>query len=479
MRKMRKRNGFLLCSGVLGAGVSLFLGGCTVKNTVKDSETEDSQKETPEEKLFSEDSLVREGITALVRAEYPQEPVFQNEDEQFDYHRNRRMKLPEQFVRSYEEFVADTSPDILTEAGKEKQNVIYSPLSLYYALALAAEGASGETKEEFLSLLHYEDPEALSADCKTSFESFYHVPREENNHPNEWGEYPQESRYTLQIANSLWADEGMDVNETFLDRINEFSYADLYQADLQKDETAQAMADWVKEKTNGVLTPAALPLGEEGLISLRNTVYFYDEWMDRFDKEQTAEDWFTCEDGIKVSSEFMNRTMGSHGFQRGENYTKSSLSLKNGQMTFYLPDEGVSVEDLIKTPEAFRKLFQGEEEWCSGEVIWKVPKFSYGGQLNLSEVLEHAGLSSAFSEEADFSALTDQTSLFLSAVNQDAHIGIDENGVEAAAFTEISWAGAAMPTDRAEMILDRPFLYTIEHNGQILFIGICGNPAEE
>ena len=35
-----------------------------------------------------------------------------------------------------------------------------------------------------------------------------------------------------------------------------------------------------------------------------------------------------------------------------------------------------------------------------------------------------------------------------------------------------------MPQGRAEMILDRPFIYAITaSNGMILFVGICNNPA--
>lgn len=457
---MRKRNGYL-SFWMAGAAVCLFLGGC--------SEAED-RKET----LKTQGTLQK-----LVAAVCPEEPVFQNEEEQFDYYWKKRQQLPEQFARSYQAFVTDTSAVILTEAWKKESNVIYSPLSLYASLALAAEGAAGETKAQLLDVLHYETTDLLRADGKAALESLSQMPREENNHPNEWGEYPQESRSALRIANSLWVQKDLSLKEAFLDSIRNFSYAEVYQADLHTEQTAQAMADWVKEQTGGVLAPAAVPLGEEILLSLRNTVYFYDEWMDRFDPERTKEDRFTCTDGTEVSCAFLNRTMGSHGFRRGSNYTESSLSLKNGEMTFYLPEEGVPLEDLIQTPETLRALLTGEGEWCSGEVVWKIPKFSYGASLKLEESLKELGLESVVSEHADFSAMTDQASLVLSSVTQDAHIGIDENGVEAAAFTEITWAGAAMPTDRAEMILDRPFLYTIKKNGQILFIGICENPAEE
>ncbi len=95
----------------------------------------------------------------------------------------------------------------------------------------------------------------------------------------------------------------------------------------------------------------------------------------------------------------------------------------------------------------------------------------------MKEMLQTLGLNEAFGESADFSGISDQKPLGLSDVAQEVHIGIDENGVEAAAFTEILWAGAALPQGRAEMILNRPFLYAVKNKGQILFVGICQDPV--
>ena len=147
-------------------------------------------------------------------------------------------------------------------------------------------------------------------------------------------------------------------------------------------------------------------------------------------------------------------------------------------MTFYLPDEGVDVYELVSDADVLDQILNGDIEYTSGQVIWKVPKFSYGSELSLAGMLRTLGMEEAFSENADFSGISDDGPLFISTVKQNAHLGIDEEGVEGAAFTEIVYCGAAMPTDKAEMILDRPFLYTVKNNGQILFVGICDNPTE-
>jgi len=410
-------------------------------------------------------------VEVLAQADYPKEPVYKDDNDRWEDRKGK--EVPETFKESYNAFAIQTTSALFKD---RSENSIYSPLGLYYALAFASQGAEGTTREEMLALLGYKDGNALAEDCKAAFEALYHVPNEKNSKKGEWGEYAPESRYTLQIANSLWAEKGMDLKEDFLKRAAEYYYADVFQANLSSEEAKNAQAEWVKERTNGLIVPSAP--ASDTVLSLKNTIYFYDEWMDRFSVEKTAEDIFTCADGKEVTCDFMNRTMSSHGFRKGENYTTSTLSLKNGSMEFYLPDEGVDVHELLKSPEVLQEVMEGEEGSMMGEVVWKVPKFSYGSGMGLIDMLKNLGMQEAFLEgEADFTNISDMKPLFISNVSQNAHIGIDENGVEAAAYTEISWAGAALPKGRADMILDRPFLYVIRNRGQVIFVGICENPA--
>ena len=79
--------------------------------------------------------------------------------------------------------------------------------------------------------------------------------------------------------------------------------------------------------------------------------------------------------------------------------------------------------------------------------------------------------------KADFTPLSDTKPLFISGVSQKANISIDEKGVEATAYTDIRYAGAAPPNGRAEMILNRPFIFILTGSDNIpLFVGIINNP---
>lgn len=371
--------------------------------------------------------------------------------------------IEDEFIKALNEFTYKTSANILTEAGK---NINYSPISLYYALSLAASGAEGETEDQLLALLGVSDKEILSEQCGNLYCRLY-----KNNQVGK-----------LKIANSLWIDDefgGKPIifKDEFVRQAAENFYASSHRVDFAKDETAREMADWISINTNGKLNPR-IEINPNQILSIINTVYFYDQWIDRFDKSETVEDTFNLLNGSEVKVDFMNNTYGSAGFARGKDFTRASLGLKNsGEMVFILPDEGVSPYELIASSEKMKETFEGGESFV-GEVVWKIPKFSFGSSLKLGNMLVNLGVTSAFKEDADFSGITDHMA-YITDVIQETHIGIDEDGVEATAYTQVNFFGAMPPNGRADMILDRPFIYgIITHDDTILFIGVCENPAE-
>lgn len=458
-----KKNRICVAAAVTALG--LLLAGCGVNQNADIKENSSNQ--------ILENKAVE--VTAEATAVYPVEPEFKSEDERMEYSRNKRMMLPETFITAYHDFAVMTSAAVLKDSS---ENVVYSPLSLYYALAMVCDGAEGETQEEMLDLLGYDTANALAEDCKTSFEALYHVPNEKNNKPNEWGEYDATSRYTMRFANSLWVDDVLELKKGYADCVAQNFYADVFKGDLQSDETAKKKSEWVNERTNGLIKPAEEPADMRTVLSVINTLYFYDEWLYRFAKEATEADTFTLADGSEVTCDYMNTINSSGGFRRGENYTASSLSLKNGAMVFVLPDEGVDVNELTKDSATLAAALGDGGESLYGRVTWKVPKFSYGSSLSLGYTLQTLGMESAFGEDAELGMISDMEPLFISSVIQDTHLGIDEEGVEGAAYTEILLCGAGLPKDEAEMILNRPFLYAVTNNGQIVFVGICENPVE-
>ena len=151
-------------------------------------------------------------------------------------------------------------------------------------------------------------------------------------------------------------------------------------------------------------------------------------------------------------------------------------------MWFLLPDEGVSVDELLKDEETMRFLTE-KENWENQmylTVNLSVPKFDAASDLDLIADLKALGITDVFdSAVSDFSpAAKDAEGLFLSQAKHAARVAIDEKGCIAAAYTVMAVCGAgAPPHEEIDFVVNRPFLFAITgSDGLPLFIGVVNRP---
>lgn len=366
------------------------------------------------------------------------------------------------FIEGINNFSLNTASRLLVG---DKGNTNYSPISLYYALGMAAAGAAGGTQAEILSLLGADDIDTLQQQCSNLYRLTYT--------DNEISK--------LKIANSLWMDNSMNLTDDYSKAATEGFYASVFGVDFSGEGTGKSISEWISINTNGTLAPD-INIDKDQVMSIINTIYFYDEWLDRFDEGKTKADTFTLADGNKVECDFMNATFGSHGFSSGDGWLQSSLQLKNqNKMVFILPDEGTTTDDMLNDVEKLEQALLGNDS-SYGEVVFQIPKFSFGKNYDMKEMLTGLGMEKAFDPDAEFTGIDkkDNPVLFISNVIQGTHIAIDEKGVEASAYTQIDYPGAALPEGRADMILDRPFIFAIVNNtGSLMFIGVCNDPTAQ
>ncbi len=380
------------------------------------------------------------------------------------------------FSRSLRDFARDSTAAL---AGDFEENACYSPLSLYYALALTGSGADGATKAEFEDVLHGREDSWLKEQCAAYYCRHCRDAGDEN---------------TFLLANSLWLDGRCDFREDFISDAGKYFFSPLFRADFTDPALGEEMTKWVSENTGGLLNPSFSPSPDQRL-SIINTVYYKGQWAGPFSREGNTEEKFHKEDGSVVTAEFMHRNVTYGNAYEGNGFLRASLVLRGeDQMIFILPDEGISPRDLLTDPDSFEKMFGGlpDEEYTGCQLHWSIPKFSFDCEYDLAEPLKTLGLETAFRPDlADFSGMGDDP-LYVSGVRQGTHIGIDEDGVEAAAYTEVlmqaTGAMASPPPERIiEMDLNRPFLFAIvsgsaisdsaDDAGSLLFAGVCGDPA--
>ena len=273
------------------------------------------------------------------------------------------------FIDALNEFSYVSTSAIL---GKETKNLNYSPVSLYFTLALASTGANGKTKEELLTLLNMNgrDMEFLSTQCGNLFRTIYS--------DNKVGK--------LKLANSIWLQNDIDFKDSFLNNASNGFYASLFNIDFSNKDDMDKISKWISDNTNGLLSPK-LTTNPTQLMSLINTVYFKDEWINEFDINETKKDVFYTDNSEEIICDFMNKTYGSTSFAKGENFTRSDIGLKNSnRMIFILPNEGVKVNELLSSSEQIKKLFDTNNNEF-GKVIFKIPKFSFKSEIDLMDTL--------------------------------------------------------------------------------------------
>lgn len=98
--------------------------------------------------------------------------------------------------------------------------------------------------------------------------------------------------------------------------------------------------------------------------------------------------------------------------------------------------------------------------------------------MNLIPALQALGMKKAFTNEADFSSMSD-IATYISLVQQATRLKVDEEGSEGAAVTVIEGdLMSPLPEEEVDFFLDRPFLFQIlePSTGTVLFMGQVGSP---
>lgn len=365
---------------------------------------------------------------------------------------------------SYES-VQQFSYSLMTQNLQEK-NPVLSPVSAYLALAMAGNGADGETAEEF--------GQVLGTDMtKVSCNLIKALPK-------------KEEKTKLSISDSAWMDQELIPEEDWLAVIKDVFHAEAYRAKLSSDEAMEQINAWVEQRTNGLI-PGMLeePLPQEARLALFNTVYFYADWQTPFQAEATYEQEFYKEDGSTAMVDMMHRREEYEDYWQNERFEGIFLPYADETLAFVAlkPTDGSTVRELYAelAPERLSQLLKEKQ---NGLVTLELPKYEITFDKVLNEELKQMGLQQAFDgEKADFTKLGRAErggNLYISLVRQKAVIRVDEKGTEAAAATELAMCEmtALRETEPVHVCFDEPFVYMIwDTETEVpVFIGIMDEP---
>ncbi|KAH7973221.1 hypothetical protein HPB52_023179 [Rhipicephalus sanguineus] len=354
-------------------------------------------------------------------------------------------------VDLYKELVAKT---------RHKENIFFSPFSIFAALYMSLAGARGNTAKQLARVLH-----ANSEDIHDHFSSLL----------SKLGSLSPGVK--LKVANRMYSDLVFPVLDGYLSLLGSSYDATIEAVDFKNDhEKVRAQINaWVEDVTESKIKDL-LPggsLDDTTCLVLINAVYFKGLWDMKFDERFTRRMVFHLDSRKKRSVDMMHRSddfMMSHSDELKANALELPYLGGKASMIVILPDSYDGLSKLEKRLNAENLLRLSKSLTRRRGIDLYLPKFKLEHSAALRKTLSSLGVKDLFKPSADLTGITASGKLMASEVFHKAFVEVNEEGTEAAAATAVDYVlCCASP----EFKVNRPFMFIVRSLDPdcVLFMG--------
>lgn len=340
------------------------------------------------------------------------------------------------------------------------REVSFSPLNLSLALAMAGEGAEGETFKQFADVIGWGEAtkEEIGAYYKKMIE----------------GLVTTDPQVSFSSCNSFWAAKNLVLLEDYKSLLTRNFASESFSVDFSDSATKDRINQWCSDKTDGKIPQMLSELSPATRLMLINALLFKAPWGLTWEV-RTGREFNGTAGKTKKDYLHANHMLGYGEF---EDFEYVSIPYGNGsyEIDVVLPKAGKSIQSILPTVnyDAFQYAYPGTE------VDLYLPKWSteYSSGDDIPKVLDAMGLILPFSDDADFSGIS-REALKISSILQKVRIDVSEKGTEFAAVTAIAMDNSAGPVTPKKVTLDlnRPFAYFIREKSTntLLLAGTLSN----
>jgi serpin B len=348
-------------------------------------------------------------------------------------------------------------------------NFLFSQTSISNALAMLYAGAETTTETQMADTLHFGLPATRLHAAFNALDLALTTPPPTAN----------AAAFRLEIANSIWIQDGFSVLPGYLDTLAENYGTGLFTADFARAPEAarDAINGWVADRTEEQI-PTLFPQGTINTLTrlvLANAVFFHGDWKVPFKKDSPNNIFHALTGDVMVPTMHGNYNAA---IWSGPGWNAAALDYVGDttSMIIVVPDAGTfaSFEAGLRA-ESLSAIFASARPSGSADLI--MPRFKFATDVSLNDTLAALGMPDAFGDAADFSGINGARDLRVQSVVHKAIIAVDEKGTTASAATGISGGVTSVPPT---LVVDRPFLFFIRHNssGAILFQGRVVDPSK-
>ncbi|MFZ2258148.1 MAG: serpin family protein [Clostridiaceae bacterium] len=349
----------------------------------------------------------------------------------------------------------------------KKANQIFSPLSLWYALGVLREGATGASLAELNQMMK----------VSSNFNSAVTLPELSKtlNFMEPSNLVKTETKNGIRLTNGIFFDQKYrsNIKEKFLDQAATVWGTETAQVDFtKKAETQKLIKDWVSRKTDEFIPDYEASFLDDGsaILNIYNVLYLKDQWIMPF--ALLPDQVFNAPTGA-VDAPFIGITGFPRAYAQTSRYQAAAYNGEKGiRVWFILPNVGVDAMEII--PDLKDILSQEESAYLN----FKAPVLDVDGDnLSLKSILMDLGYTQIFTN-GEFNNMLTGVQAVVDDIKQKTKLQMDEKGFKAAAVTEITVTETSAPADEPiDFIVDRPYLLVIEYQGLPLFISHISDPT--
>ena len=350
------------------------------------------------------------------------------------------------------------------------ENMVLSPFSVTEALAMALNGAAGETLDAMNRVLELDG--LTLAEMNAASKELCAILL---------GADPTRQ---LLSANSVWLRDGYRFDEAFVDAVKDAFAAEAKTLDFTSPRSVNKVNDWVKGKTKGKIESILDSIGPNDLAYLVNAIYLKADWSHAFDPNKTSDARFTTPSS-QVTVKMMRRK-AEYAYLSGDGFQSVRIPYGGGSMAMYvfLPDEEAGLSDFVEAMTA-ADWNRWMESYDKKTLSLGMPRFTVKYETLMNDALKAMGMDIAFDcDRADFRGMSSSKDrnpgIYISKVTHKGFIAVGEKGTEAAAATGVVMGTTSMPLEpELSVVLNRPFFYAIRDDvtGAVLFMGTVVDPS--
>ena len=330
-------------------------------------------------------------------------------------------------------------------------------------------GARGQTAKEMCEVLRF-------CQMKSNVHALFRATLASLNAPH--------GRYTLSLANGVFVDTGFNLRQSYRSVLSKCYSASSSVLDFSGDptEAAKYISQWVEDRTNDKIQDIVSKRDVDGAaLALVNAIYFKGQWKYGFDPDRTVVAPFRVSSSESTQVNMMIQTARfRYSLSRRLNCQILELPYRGNRLAMYilLPRKVDGLASL-ESKLTFSSITSAIAQLRPRRISVAIPRFELTVDEKLRGMLQAMGMNLAFTPSADFTGISPVGPLFVFDVIHKAHIGVDEEGTEAAAATVVIIGRGVTPAPQ-KFAADHPFVFLIRDRitGSILFFGRHVNPAE-